>query len=117
MSVAAILEDIARTRARLSHSLMLLDREYGLRHLFLRGTRLLRETGADSGRISEAARENILPLSLIGVGLAWLTLAARRGDGSGSMLLRGLAHLQDVADDLRSLRTRDHPASSDPVKS
>jgi hypothetical protein len=32
------------------------------------------------------------------------------------MLLRGLAHLQDLAGDLRPLRTRDHPASSDPAR-
>lgn len=114
MSAVRIMDDIARTRARLSHSLMLLDREYGLRHLFLRGTRLLHETGADPGGMREAARENILPLSVIGIGLAWLTFAARREQGDGSPVPQGLAHLHDLVRYL--LSPRDHPASHDPSR-
>ena len=111
MNSAAIQDEIA-----LSHSLMLLDREYGLRHLFVRGTRLLQETGGDPGRARAAVRENILPLSLIGIGLAWLTVAVRSEHADGSALLRGFAHLQDIARDLGVLRTGDRPASSDPAR-
>lgn len=96
MSAGEIFEEIGRTRVRLSHSLMLLDREYALRHRFLRCARLLHETGADPRRMGAAASENILPLSLIGIGLAWLTFVARRDQGDGSPLLRGLAHLKDL---------------------
>lgn len=114
MSAADLLEDIGRTRARLSHSLMLLDREYALRYLFLRGTRVLQETAGDPGLIGKAARENILPLSLIGIGLAWLTVGGRRQHGDVSPLLRGLAHVQDLVRDLRALAPRDPPASGNP---
>ncbi len=101
VSAAAIAAEIARTRARLSHSLAVLDREYALRSAFVHGTRMLHATEPDAGRLREALRRQILPLSLIGAGLAWLTLAGRRADGDAAgRLLRGITQLQQFAREL-----------------
>ena len=102
VSAAEIAAAIAQSRARLAHTLAVLDREYALRHLFVRGTRMLRqgnELGA--GAFRERMRSDILPLALIGVGLAWLALVGRR-DGAqlGRRLIDGVAYLQELARDL-----------------
>jgi len=102
VSSAEIAEAIAKSRARLAHTLAVLDREYALRHLFVRGTRMLRHHGNPGGAtLRERMRGNILPLAAIGIGLVWLTLVGRR-DGApfGRRLVDGLTHLQELARDL-----------------
>lgn len=101
LSAAEIADEIVRTRARLSHSLMVLDREYALRNAFVHGTRLLHGTQLDPGNMREAVRRHILPLSLIGIGLVWLTLAGRQENTDvAGRFLRGLAHVQRLGREL-----------------
>jgi hypothetical protein len=102
VSAAEIAEAIAESRARLAHTLAVLDREYALRHLFVRGTRVLRRHPDPGGApLRERMRGDILPLAVIGIGLAWLTLVGRR-DGAqlGRRLIDGVTHLQALARDL-----------------
>jgi hypothetical protein len=105
VSTAEISAAIAQSRARLAHRLAVLDREYALRHLFVRGTRMIRHHGdLDAASLRERMRSDVLPLALIGLGLAWLTLVGRR-DGAqlGRRLIDGLSHLQELARDLVSV--------------
>jgi hypothetical protein len=99
VSAAEIAEAIAKSRARLAHTLAVLDREYALRHLFVRGTRMLRRHGDPGGAtLAERMRGDILPVAVLGIGLAWLTLVGRR-DGAqlGRRLIEGVTHLQALA--------------------
>jgi hypothetical protein len=102
VSTADIAQAIARSRARIAHTLSVLDREYALRHLFVRGTRMLRHPGDLGGAaLRERIHSDVLPLALIGVGLAWLTLVGRQeGAQLGRRLADGLAHLQALAREL-----------------
>jgi hypothetical protein len=93
VGIAELEVEIARTRARLSHGLAVLDREYGLRHLLVRGTRMAQAAGARPGAAAEAMRREILPLALIGAGTLWLSLGR---DGGSGLLQRLLAAVKDV---------------------
>ena len=86
-SAAEIAAEIARTRERLSRGLAVLDREYALRHLAVRATRLARQTEFSAEKLGETLRRDALPLALIGAGLGWLSLA---GSGAGRDLLQRL---------------------------
>jgi hypothetical protein len=121
VSAAEIAEAIVKSRARLARTLAVLDREYALRHLFVRGTRMLRhKTDLGAGAFPKAMRSGILPLALIGLGLAWLALVGRReGAQLGRRLIDGLTHLQELARDLIAVaaappgESADHAAASD----
>jgi hypothetical protein len=97
-SAAELAVEIARTRDRLSRGLAVLDRDYALRHLAVRATRLARKAEFDGGTLREALRRDVLPLAVIGLGLGWLGLA---GSGAGRDLLHRLggaaAALQEFA--------------------
>jgi hypothetical protein len=97
-SAMEIAAEIARTRERLSRGLAALDRDYALRHLAVRATRLARKGEIDTGKLGEVLRRDGLPLAVIGVGLGWLSLA---GSGAGRDLLQRLsgtlAALQQLA--------------------
>lgn len=101
VSAAEIAQAIARSRERLGHSLATLDREYALRHLVVRGARMLHSGEWRHTSVSAAIRRDMLPLSLVGLGLAWLTLVERR-DGAqvARRLIERLAHLQQLAREL-----------------
>lgn len=106
LSAAEIAQAVVRSRERLGHSLAKLDSEYALRHLFVRGTRLLRAGEWRGAAVSDAIRRDILPLSLVGLGVAWLTFVERRnGAKPVPRLLEGLAHLQQLARELLAFAT------------
>jgi hypothetical protein len=87
-SAAEIAAEIAHTRERLSRGLAVLDREYALRHLVVRATRLARKGEIDTGKIGEVLRRDGAPLAVIALGLGWLGLA---GSGAGRDLLPRLS--------------------------
>jgi hypothetical protein len=91
LSAVEIADQIAHTRARLSHSLMVLDREYALRNALVHGVRFLHMTELDKRHVREIAVRHVVPLSLIGVGLAWL-LFIENSDVTGR-LVRSIAHV------------------------
>jgi hypothetical protein len=104
LSAIEIADQIARTRGRLSHSLMVLDREYALRNAVVHGIRLLHMPEADKRDAREMALRRVVPLSFIGAGLAWL-LFIENGDVTGR-LLRGIAHIRRLARELLTLIDR-----------
>jgi hypothetical protein len=112
LSVAELQEEIGRTRARLSRGLAVLDREYALRHLLVRGTRLVRETELRPGAVAAKLRHEILPLALVGVGLAWLVLGRKEGGDLLRRLADGLAHLQSLAKELFAWSTKGRAAAA-----
>jgi hypothetical protein len=103
-SAAEIADQITHTRARLSHSLMVVDREYGLRNAVVRGVRLLHMAEADGLGVREMARRHAVPLSLIGAGLAWLTFT-EHGNVT-ARLLHGLAHVQRLGREVLAVAER-----------
>jgi len=86
-SAAEIAADIVRTRERLSRGLAALDRDYALRHLAVRATRLARRTEFSAEKLRDALRRDAVPMALIGAGLGWLSFA---GSGAGGDLLQRL---------------------------
>lgn len=98
LSAAEIAAEIARTRSRLSRSLATLDREYALRHVFVRSLRMVHDGKLDVGSLAQGVQKNIVPVALIAAGLAWVALAGRGGASAlvdrladGIALLKGLA--------------------------
>ncbi len=87
-SAAEIAAEIVRTRERLSRGLAALDRDYALRHLAVRATRLARKAEFDTGKLRETLRRDGMPLAVIGLGVGWLSLA---GSGAGRDLLQRLS--------------------------
>jgi hypothetical protein len=72
--VLSIEHDIVQTRARLSHDLAMLDREYALRNMFVHALRFAGQ-GKGGPALATAAKNNALPLGLIGIGFAWIVFA------------------------------------------
>lgn len=119
-SVAELEAEILRTRERLAHGLAALDREYGLRHLLVRGTRLVRGAEHQPGVLAETVRREILPLALIGTGLAWLALGRKESGDLLRRLLDSASHVQNLAKEFialtptrRSISASAPPAASD----
>ncbi|HUC69357.1 MAG TPA: hypothetical protein VMA53_28320 [Stellaceae bacterium] len=75
LCAAEIAAAIARSRARLSRDLALLDRDYALRPLALRAIRRAQPPDIDAKRLGEALRRDAAPLALIGLGLGWIAVA------------------------------------------
>ena len=75
-SPTEIEREIAKTRARLSHGLAVLDREYALRNLFVHAVRYA-ESESEGLKVKETIARNALPLGLIGAGIVWLRLSDR----------------------------------------
>jgi hypothetical protein len=76
---AEIARDMAATRARLSDTLSVIDREYALRNLFVHGVRLAGE-GKGAPAVADALKRNAVPLSLVGIGVTWMAFANQGGD-------------------------------------
>jgi hypothetical protein len=74
LSAAEIAAEIARSRARLSRDLALLDRDYALRHLAVRAIRLAQHPEIDAKRVRQVLRRDAVPLALIGLGLGWIAV-------------------------------------------
>ncbi len=76
--------DIQRTRADLDRTLTLLERKLEPRRLLDQGVHYLRDNGASEylTNLGRAAKEQPLPLALVGVGLAWMMMTSGRSHGS-----------------------------------
>jgi len=97
-TAAEIAAEIARSRARLSHDLAVLDRDYALRHLTVRAVRLAQRPNVEIGALGRTLHREAAPLALIGLGLGWLSLSGARGGGDSVRQLGGaLAALLGLA--------------------
>jgi len=76
--------DIQRTRNDLDRTLTLLERRLEPRRLLDQGVDYLRDNGAREylSNLGQAAKEQPLPLALVGVGLAWMMMTNGRSRGS-----------------------------------
>ncbi|MGK6309944.1 DUF3618 domain-containing protein [Variovorax sp. DT-64] len=76
--------DIQRTRNDLDRTLTLLERRLEPRRLLDQGVSYLRDNGAREylSNLGRAAKEQPLPLALVGVGLAWMMMTTGRSGGS-----------------------------------
>jgi hypothetical protein len=112
LSSKEIAREIARTRERIGKTLGVLDREYALRHLFVRAARLARHREGSARAIREALEKEALPIAIVGLGLGWLSLS-RRAEGKDLLnrLTSALSTLQRIAGDLGLLPP---PASPGP---
>jgi hypothetical protein len=98
LSAVEIAAEIARSRARLSRDLALLDRDYALRHLAVRAIRLAQQPEIDAKRVGQALRRDAAPLALIGLGLGWIAVAGEPAGRNGLARLGGaFAALQRLA--------------------
>ncbi|NUT15472.1 MAG: DUF3618 domain-containing protein [Cupriavidus sp.] len=80
-----IQSDIERTRRELDRTLTLLERRLEPRRLVDQGVDYLRDNGAREylSNLGRSAREQPLPLALVGVGLAWMMMTnGRAGTGT-----------------------------------
>lgn len=68
---------MAQTRARMATTLGVLDREYALRHLFVRATRLARHPEGSARVVQDALRHDALPIAAITLGLGWLSFSRK----------------------------------------
>jgi hypothetical protein len=116
LSSTEIIDEISRTRARLSHRLAVLDREYALRHLVVRTARFVRHAESNAAPISETLGRDAVPLTLIAIGLGWLGLVGKTTDVSVLQPLgSGIAALERVARDFGFLPARIEVASPPPA--
>lgn len=73
--------EIERTRTDLNHTLSAIEQRLNPSELFDRGFDYVRHSGAREYvvNLGAAARQDPLPLALVGVGLAWLMVSSRDG--------------------------------------
>ena len=73
--------DIERTRSELNETLTAIEQRLNPSELFDRGFDYVRHSGAREYvvNLGAAARQDPLPLALVGVGLAWLMMSSRDG--------------------------------------
>ncbi|VTU38499.1 hypothetical protein H6CHR_05235 [Variovorax sp. PBL-H6] len=83
-SAEQIQADIQRTRADLDRTLTLLEHRLEPRRLMDQGVDYLRDNGAREylSNLGRAAKEQPLPLALVGVGLAWMMMTNGRSSSS-----------------------------------
>jgi len=111
LELTDLISEISATRARLSRRLSVLDRDYALRHLFVRVTRFARHPQSFAAA-REKLRRDAVPLGLIGIGLGWLSYAGRANSGEVlHRIMTGIASLQDLARELGLLPKRDEPSA------
>ena len=101
--------DVERTRYNLDHTLSAIEQRLNPSQLFDQGVDYLRHSGAREymTNLGASAKQEPLPLALVGIGLAWLMLSNRNGHTSASRLTdddlaasdRGPAHA--IADGIR----------------
>jgi hypothetical protein len=113
LSAAEIGAEIARSRARLSRDLALLDRDYALRHLAVRAIRLAQHPEIDAKRVGQALRRDAAPLALIGLGLGWIAVVEEPAGREWLGRLRGaFAALQRLARELGLLSQTPEPPAA-----
>lgn len=101
LTSADLARDMAQTRARMAKTLGVLDREYALRHLFVRATRLARHPEGGARVVQEALQHDALPIAAISLALGWLSFSRKPGGKDLLARLAGaLATLQRIAGDL-----------------
>ncbi len=85
-SPSEIQSDIRHTRGDLDRTLSALERRLEPRQLVDQGVNYLRDHGATQyvQNLSQAAKEQPLPLALVGVGLVWLMVTGRQQTHKGS---------------------------------
>ena len=78
--------DIARTRGRLDETLSAIERRLEPSRLMDQGVDYLRNHGAKTYfvNLGETAKQQPLPLALVGLGLAWLMLSDRGRNRAGA---------------------------------
>jgi hypothetical protein len=115
LTSAEIVHDMAQTRARMARTLGVLDREYALRHLFVRATRFARHPEGGAHVIQDALRHDALPVAAIALGLGWLSFSRRpAGKELLTRLAGALATLQRIATDLGLLPPPSSSSASSP---
>jgi ElaB/YqjD/DUF883 family membrane-anchored ribosome-binding protein len=97
--------DIQRTRSDLDRTLTRLERRLEPRRLLDQGVDYLRDNGAREylSNLGKAAKEQPLPLALVGVGLAWMMMTHGR---SGSSVTDGRAFGDAVGSAAADARSR-----------
>ena len=114
LTSAEIVHDMAQTRARMARTLGVLDREYALRHLFVRASRLARHPEGSARVVQDALRHDALPIAAISLGLGWLSFSRKpAGKELLARIAGAFATLQRIATDLGLLP----PPSSSPASS
>lgn len=108
-SAAEIRRDIERTRADMDRTLDQLERQLSPRQMADRAWSYLRGHGDGIG---ETVREHPLPLSLMGLGMAWLAIEEAR-NGAGSTRGRVRVGTQEPAEGRVGPYRRDAIAGSD----
>jgi hypothetical protein len=110
-SSAQIQADIQRTRVDLDRTLTLLERRLEPRRLVDQSFDYLRNNGAREylSNLGQAAKEQPLPLALVGVGLAWMMMTNGRAHGRsdvghnlGASLADAGSRVEDSVDALRN---------------
>ena len=78
--------DIERTRANLDQTLTAIEHKLNPSELFDQGVDYLRHSGAREyvSNLGESAKQEPIPLALVGIGLAWLMLSNGRSTTSAS---------------------------------
>lgn len=73
--------DIERTRSELNDTLSAIERRFSPGELVDQGLAYLRRSGAReyADNLGAAARQDPVPMALVGIGLAWLMMSSRRG--------------------------------------
>jgi ElaB/YqjD/DUF883 family membrane-anchored ribosome-binding protein len=92
-----ILAEIDRTRSDMDSTLTAIEQRLTPGQLVDQGLDYLRRSGANefAANLGSSVRDNPLPVTLVGIGLAWLMAAGRTGSSSGSDLSAG--NLRDRA--------------------
>lgn len=90
-SPAEIQADIERTRANLDDTLTAIEHRLTPSQLFDQGVDYLRHSGAREyvSNLGESAKQEPIPLALVGIGLAWLMLSNGRHGTAGTHVTTG----------------------------
>jgi methyl-accepting chemotaxis protein len=83
---ATIERDIDATRADVRATLAALERRLSLDRLIEMTIGRIRERGGEfAGNLTDTATQNPVPVLLTSIGLGWMMLTSRRGNGNGSV--------------------------------
>ncbi len=94
--------DIDATRADLRATLSALEKRFSLEHLAEMTIGRIRDRGGEfAGNLTETAARNPMPVLLASIGIGWMMLTSRRGNGSadGARMARKFAAARDRAGD------------------
>jgi hypothetical protein len=98
--------DIERTRANLDETLTAIEHKLNPSQLFDQGVDYLRHSGAREyvSNLGESAKQEPIPLALVGIGLAWLMLSNGRSTTSATHVTSEdlAAHARSAAGSARS---------------